>query len=161
MTKVSRKPLPKDFGLYVNNLWSAFTLLDSKADIRLLFKDLFTRTEFKMFAKRLEIARRLLSLQTYERIRKELAVTDATTSTVSDVLSERGDGYRKVHFKLLELEKKQHKAQARRLDRMSNPFKYKPKRTVLGVALGAGLRQLDKTIQQKTRQRSARKTLEL
>lgn len=85
MTKLSRRPLPKEFGDYVNNLWSAFTLLDSKADIRLLFKDLFTHTEYKMFAKRLEIARRLEGNQTYEQIKTELGVTSGTISNVNNI----------------------------------------------------------------------------
>lgn len=73
MTKLSKRLLdPKDLGLYINNLWSVFTLLDSKDQVRALFRDLFTHTEYKMFAKRLEIAKRLLEGQTYEEISQNL-----------------------------------------------------------------------------------------
>ncbi len=162
MTKVSRKALPKEFGHYVNNLWSAFTVLESKADIRLLFKDIFTHTEYKMFAKRLEIARRLLSDQTYFSIRKELSVTDATTSTISNVLAERGEGYRKVHEKLLALEAKQRKAEKKHLEAMSNPFKSKMKRTpVLGKVLAYGIKEVDKELARRSKQRSASKELDI
>ena len=86
MIKVSRKYLdPKDFGHYVNNLWSAFTSMDTKEDVRLLFKDLFTHTEYKMFAKRLEIARRLIAGQTYEDITQALKVTSRTINAISNI----------------------------------------------------------------------------
>src|SRR6185369_1853668 len=101
MTKLSRKLLdPEKFGHYINNLWSAFTLMDTKEDIRLLFKDLFTHTEYKMFAKRLEIARRLLSQETYYDIQKAMNVTSHTVMRVNDRLSERGEGLRLAHKKL-------------------------------------------------------------
>src|SRR3989344_1717381 len=91
MTKLSKLRLdPKDFGLYVNNLWSAFALMDTKDDIRLLFKDIFTHTEYKMFAKRLEIARRLLEGQTYVQIKDDLKVTEHTIRTVSNILERDG-----------------------------------------------------------------------
>src|SRR3989344_809028 len=101
MTKLSRLHLdPQHFGHYVNNLWSAFTLMDSKEDVRLLFKDLFTHTEYKMFAKRLEIARRLISGQKYDEIKDALKVTAVTISHVNNILSERGEGYRIANNKL-------------------------------------------------------------
>src|SRR3989338_10389899 len=101
MTKLSKLNLdPKDFSHYINNLWSAFTLMDSKEDIKLLFKDLFTHTEYKMFAKRLEIARRLLAGQTYEEISNELKVTNHTISTISNILQRDGGGLKIAHQKL-------------------------------------------------------------
>ncbi|MBI3952472.1 MAG: hypothetical protein HY336_00775 [Candidatus Doudnabacteria bacterium] len=106
MTKLSRLNLdPKDFGYYINNLWSVFTLIDKKEDIRLLFRDLFTHTEYKMFAKRLEIARRLLEGQTYEEISSDLKVTEHTIATVSNTLARDGKGLRVAHAKLQALGK--------------------------------------------------------
>jgi uncharacterized protein YerC len=106
MTKLSKQKLdPKDFGLYVSNLWLAFALLDSKDQIRSLFRDLYTHTEYKMFAKRFEIARRLLENQTYEEIRTVLKVTDHTIATVSNILERDGEGLRIAHKKLKDLEK--------------------------------------------------------
>ena len=101
MTKLSRRPInPKDFGHYVNNLWSAFTLMDSKDQIRALFRDLFTHTEYKMFAKRLEVARRLLQGQTYDEISQSLKVTNHTIASINNILEREGTGLRIAHQKL-------------------------------------------------------------
>src|SRR3990167_1277963 len=100
MTKLSRKYLDTDkLGLYVNNLWSAFTLVDSKEDVKLLFRDLFTHTEYKMLAKRLEIARRVLNGQGYDQIIKQLSVTERTIANINNILAEKGDGFRNAHAK--------------------------------------------------------------
>ena len=69
--------------------------MDSKSDIRLLFKDLFTNTEYKMFAKRLEIARRLLNGELYKKIQDELKVTAGTINAVSRILQEKKEGVEK------------------------------------------------------------------
>lgn len=106
MTKISRKNVGiKDFGLYVNNLWSVFTMLDSKEDVRAFFRDLFTHTEYKMFAKRLEIAKRLLSDQSYNEIVEALKVTPNTIAIVNNTLERDGFGFRVACKKLEELEK--------------------------------------------------------
>lgn len=113
MIKLSRKQLKiRDFSFYINNLWSAFTLMDSKEEIRLLFRDLFTHTEYKMFAKRLEIARRLIARQSYEEIIKALNVTPNTITKISNILSESGEGLRIVDKKLNALEEKFEKKRA-------------------------------------------------
>src|SRR3989344_7798085 len=117
MTKLSRIPLdPKDFDHYVNNLWSAFTMMDNKEDARLLFKDLFTHTEYKMFAKRLEIARRLLAGQTYEEIKQALKVTSRTINNISNILSSAGIGLRKADQKLYDLERQYQKGRDKKQD---------------------------------------------
>ena len=163
MTKISRKPMDAEkFGHLINNLWSAFTLMDSKEDVRLLFKDLFTRTEVKMLAKRLEIARRLLQGGSYQPIQTALNVTSGTVGRVSDVLSEKGDGLRLAHKKLEQLEEKYLDRQKERTKNMENPFRKKFKnnqKTVLGALLKAGAAQLDKTISRKLKQRTAKKHL--
>lgn len=161
MTKLSRKPVdPEKLGYYINNLWAAFTLMDSKEDIRVLFKDLFTHTEYKMFAKRLEIARQLLRLETYESIQKNLNVTSRTINNISNILSERGVGLRKADAKLGQLEEKYLKKQKTRTNNLANPFLKKAKdnqKTVLGTLLKAGAVELDKTISRKLKQRTAKK----
>ena len=159
MTKLSRKSLdPKAFGHYINNLWSSFTLMDSKVDIRLLLKDLLTHTEYKMFAKRLEIARRLIEKQTYEQIQKELNVTSRTISDVNNTLAEAGGGYRKAHEKLNNLEERIHKHEKNYIKILENPLSEKviPK-TVLGTLLKTGIRKVDKKISLAIKHRSAKK----
>lgn len=124
MTKISRIPVnPKDFGLYVHNLWLAFSLLDTKEDVRLLFRDLFTHTEYKMFAKRLEIAKRLLAGQNYESIKNDLKVTSTTIATVSNILAEKGEGFRKVAGKLEDIENKRQKWKIEQRKNLENPFR--------------------------------------
>ena len=163
MTKISKKPMnPEKFGHYINNLWSAFTLMDSKEDIRLLFKDLFTHTEYKMFAKRLEIARRLLQQETYDTIEKELTVTSGTITRVNNILAEKGQGLKKTHEKLERVEEKYLQKQREKTKNLENPFRQKIKdhgKTVLGQTLKAGVLALGKTIDKKLKQRTAKKTL--
>src|SRR3989344_7900865 len=161
MTKLSRKQMdPEKFGHYVNNLWSAFTLMESKEVIRLLFKDLFTHTEYKMFAKRLEIARRLLEKESYEDIQKALSVTSNTVSRVNNILSEKGEGLRKAHEKLTWMENKYFARQREQNKNLENPFRAKIKahsKTALGAMLKAGVKGLDRAISKKLKQITVKK----
>lgn len=101
MTKLSRKPLEsKQLGYYINDLWSVFVLMDSKEDVKNLFRDLFSHTEYKMFAKRLQIARLLLKGENYESIRDVLKVTDTTIAHINNILANQGAGFRKADDKL-------------------------------------------------------------
>jgi len=161
MTKLSKRQVdPEKFGHYVNNLWSAFTLMDSKEDIRLLFKDMFTHTEYKMFAKRLEIARRLIKGERYDDIKNDLKVTSNTISRVNNMLTERGEGYRKAHEKLEEIEEKYSTKERERTRNLENPFRQKLQRKTLGGALlKAGVNKLDTLISRKLKQRTVQKLL--
>ena len=136
--------------------------MDSKEDIRLLFKDLFTHTEYKMFAKRLEIARRLLQAETYEAIEKALSVTSGTVTRLNNILAEKGDGLRKAHNKLEQLEEKFLAKQREQTKNLENPFRQKivgHSKTVLGELLKGGVKELDKAVSFKLKPRTAKKTL--
>jgi len=163
MTKISKKPVdPEKLGFYINNLWSAFTLMDSKADIRLLFKDLFTHTEYKMFAKRLEIARRLLKKENYQNIQKDLKVTSGTIGRVSNILIEKGEGLKKAHEKLKKLEEKYSEEKIERIKDLENPFRKKlQQKTVLGEALKAGAILAGEAIDRRIKQSTVKKQLEI
>lgn len=163
MTKVSKRTIEiADFGYYVNNLWSAFTLADSKEQIRLLFKDLFTHTEYTMFAKRLEVARRLLNSQSYEQIQEELKVTSQTIAKINNILADKGEGLRTVCTKLENILHKQVERNKQHQHNLANPFEKKlHRKTVLGAVIAQGVKSLDKKITQKLKQRSAKKNLEL
>jgi uncharacterized protein YerC len=155
---------PEKLGLYINNLWAAFTLMESKADMRLLFKDLFTHTEYKMFAKRLEIARRLLSKQGYEIIQREMQVTPGTVSHINNILSEKGDGFRKAHSKLEIVERQRRDKEREHEQDLANPFRVKVRqhnKTVVGEVLKVGLKVLDRNISKKLKQRTVGKSLEI
>ncbi len=163
MTKLSRKYIdPEDMGLYVNNFWSALTLMSSKGDIKLLVKDLFTHTEYKMLSKRLEIGRLLLQGQDYQTIEKRLRVTPVTISRISNVLAEKGNGLRIAHQKLNQIEEKYQKRQRERTKNLENAFRKKTQRKTLGGALlKLGAQALDKKISEVIKSRSAKKRLEL
>ena len=153
---------PEKFGYYVNNLWSAFTLMDSKNDIRLLFKDLFTHTEYKMFAKRLEISRRLISGQTYEVIQRDTGVTSGTIMRINEILNVQGIGLRKANEKLDKLEEKYAKTHREQTKNRENPFRSKIKQnnqTLLGQIIKGSVQKLDTTISKKLKQQTASKKL--
>lgn len=163
MTKISRKLLDsRKLGEYINNLWSAFTLMDSKENTRLLFKDLFTRTEFQMLAKRLEIARRLIKKEGYQSIQIALGVTSGTVGRISDILGSKGDGFRKACKKLEQIQEGYLKEQKEVTDNLSNPFRKQLKnsqKTVIGESIKIGIIALDKAINKKIKQNSAKKIL--
>jgi len=163
MTRLSKRQINQEkFIHYINNLWACFVLLNSKEDVRMLFRDLFTHTEYKMLAKRLEIARRLLNEENYRDIQEELAVTSHTISRVSQILEEKGEGYRKADKELQGLEKKYFRKQRERTKNLENPFRLKARRkTVGGAMLKAGLKVLDKAIIKRSSKKSAAKKLKI
>jgi uncharacterized protein YerC len=163
MTKLSRKSLGDDkLGHLVNELWSAFTLMDSKEDIRLLFKDMFTHTEYKMLAKRLAIARLLLEDKNYDSIRESINVTPGTISHVSNILAAKGSGYRKAHLKLKGVEKKHHKKVVEHQDRLERRARRKmPAETFLADAFVAGAGAVKKSVSKKIKKLSASRKLSL
>lgn len=147
-------------GHYINNSWSVFALLDSKDQVRLLFKDLLTPTESKMVAKRLEIALRLMGNQSYEEIREEVGVTDGTIAAISNTLVEKGDGFRVAFKKLKKLQENIQKQQDERIKNLENPFRRKVfRRTVLGTVIKVGLHKIDRTLSKRSKNQSAKKNL--
>lgn len=163
MTKLSRKPISNEkLGHYLNSLWSAFTLMADKEQIRDLFRDLFTHTEYKMFAKRLQIARLLLEGETYEFIVKELNVSEKTVANVSNVLASRGEGFRNAHVKLIELEKKYQRKAEEKQNRVER--KVRPRMAgedALPELIKGGVLTVSKIVSRKIKQSSAKKPLAL
>lgn len=161
MTKLSRRELgSKQLGYYINDLWSAFTLMDSKEDIRSLFRDLFTRTEYKMFAKRLQIARLLLKGETYETIRDVMKVTDTTIANVNNILASKGEGFRKADEKLskiaLDILNKKSKYYADPITRKFNRQIFDPPSLVK-----ESIKNVSKKIAQHQKYKSAKTSLSL
>jgi len=163
MTKLSRRKLdPKELGGYINSLWSAFTLATSKEDIKLLFKDLFTHTEYKMFAKRFQIARLLIAGQSYEIIQKQLKVTPTTIARINNILAEKGDGLRKADKQLLALENKNLQRQRENQKNLENPFRAKiQQKTVVGELVKGGVKILDARISRSIKNKTAKKYLNI
>lgn len=163
MTKLSRKKLPSEvMGNYINNLWSVFTLAHSKEDIRLLFKDLFSHTEYKMFAKRFEIARLLINGEKYYAIEKSMCVTPVTIAKISNILEEKGEGLRKAIANLNKLEDAYWARQKELTKDLENPSRKKIKnRMLLSRALIAGMGMIDKKVSRVNKDRSAAKNLDI
>jgi uncharacterized protein YerC len=163
MSKLSRKPLdPKDMGYYVNNLWNSFTLMGSKEEVREFVKDLFTHTEYKMLAKRLEIARRLLKGETYESIKDSLKVTEKPIVYISNILANAGKGFRNVDLRLQDLEKEYSRKREERQAYIEHRKRRKlPAETFLGNVVGAGVKALDKAVTKKIKITSVTKQLPL
>lgn len=137
-------------------------MANSKEDIKLLFKDLFTHTEYKMFAKRLEIARSLLRELRYEDIKNYLNVTEHTIAKISNILEQKGDGFRKTHAELSKLEEEYIKKQRQINKDLQNPFSKKARsgsRTLLGQAVKIGLKAVDAKISKNIKRRSAAQQL--
>lgn len=80
----------------VNALVQAKTI----GEAALFLQDLLTKKEMKTLAKRLRIAKLLLSDKTYEEIESELHTSHATVAKIAAWLAERGDGFRKIVEKL-------------------------------------------------------------
>ncbi len=84
---------PERADKYIANLFAVLTKL-SPGQLMLLYGDLFTETEAVKLAKRLEIARGLLSGQSYLQIQKALGVTANTVAEIQRVLKSAGNGFR-------------------------------------------------------------------
>lgn len=78
---------------YTTKLFAVLTKL-SPSQLMLLYGDLFTENESVMLAKRLEIARSLLSGKSYLQIQKQLGVTANTVSQIQKLLKTSGAGFR-------------------------------------------------------------------
>ncbi|MBI5530849.1 MAG: hypothetical protein HY918_05160 [Candidatus Doudnabacteria bacterium] len=136
--------------------------MDTKEDVRLLVKDLFTHTEYKMLSKRLEIGRLLLDGESYDKIKQALQVTATTISRISNMLSEKGEGVRKAHLKLNLIEEKRLARQKAYSDNLSNPFKLKSHRkSIAGALIKSGIKIIDKKISRSIKTSSAKKSLEI
>lgn len=94
-------------GRFINNLWSAFALLENKEEAREFLKDILSHTETKMLAKRLQIAKMLLEGRSYQAIKTYTGVQNSTVAKINNILNtSEGDGLRRVAEGLIELEKR-------------------------------------------------------
>ena len=159
MTKLSKRNLdPKEMGYYINNLWNAFVLMDSKEEIRQFVKDLFTHTEYKMFAKRLEIARRLILGQTYEQIREALNVSDRPINFINNLLANGGPGMRIADKKLSDLEVRYKRLAEERQAYLERRKRRKsPAETVLLEVTKMGVGALSKAVKKRIKHKSVEK----
>jgi TrpR-related protein YerC/YecD len=85
MTKISRKRITRE-GQVINDFWRTVTFLESKEEVKNFLKALLTSTEMLMLAKRVDVARMLMSDCKYDFIKREAQVTNATIAHVKDCL---------------------------------------------------------------------------
>ena len=115
MTKVSRSKLnPKDLNLILNELWEDLSLLDNPTSIKTFLKPFFSPTEPIMFAKRLEILKRLRKNHPYEEIMGDLKVTPNTVSKMNNVLHLAEEEFLEILDRLIESQKKREKKGAKK-----------------------------------------------
>lgn len=89
MTKLSRYIIePKNLSRFIDNFWTTVTLLESKNEVKEFLSDILTRTEIKMFVKRLQIAKMLLSGYDYNTIKRYVRVTHQTIASVANVVKD-------------------------------------------------------------------------
>lgn len=156
MPKLSKKSIdPKIINKYLDNLWSVITLLKDKSEIRVFFSQLLTTTEKFMLSKRLEITRRLLNNQDYDKIMKELKVTAGTVAILNNKLKTEGEGLVLAVEYLNALIKERERNSITRLDNLEKLKKPKlPAETFIYDASTAiiktGLKKLRKLRRQKS-----------
>lgn len=84
----------------VFDLVHAMVQAQTVSEASLFLQDVLTKSEMKMLAKRLRIAKLLLAGMTYKQIEESLHVGHSTVAKIAAWLAERGDGFRKIIEKL-------------------------------------------------------------
>lgn len=90
----------KDQEELVFDLVNALVQARTVGDAALFLQDLLTKGEMKILARRLRIAKLLLSGMTYRQIETALHVSHATVAKIAVWLEDQGDGFRKIVEKL-------------------------------------------------------------
>ena len=80
----------------LDELFEAILSLKDLDECYDFFGDLFTMQELTTFAQRLQVAKLLYEEHTYEMVRKQFPVSNATITRVSTALHYGKGGYRKV-----------------------------------------------------------------
>ena len=163
MPKLSKRKLQdEEVESLLNDLWDAFTLAETKSEIRQLFKELCTHTEELAVAKRFGISRRLLAQEKYEKIKIDLKVTEHTIANVSNILNTSGAGLRMACEKVDNLESERLRKEKQKTDSISHPWKSKARRTtVLGSLMKAGIDSFDEKFSKAIKKSSTKKRLPL
>lgn len=110
MTQVSKRFLPNDINIKIQNLFQQSIIFCSNKELTNGFiSDLLTPTEKIMLSKRLAVAYFLLRDYPYRSIRSILKVSSPTIWSVSLVLKTKGSGLRQI------LKKVQHQKEWRNI----------------------------------------------
>ena len=105
MAKFSKRQglKPKEEIELVVEFCHAIASLNNADDAALFLRDLLSKNEIRMIAKRLKIARMLFEGSKYEGIEEALRVSPATIARVNIWLNQSGEGYRTVIGRLAKL----------------------------------------------------------
>lgn len=86
----------KDKMKYLDLLWTSIAQLETRDETKQFFKDLLSESEAIMLARRIEVAKRLLDGESYEKIVADLHVGMETVSKVQRWLVSGFGGYEKA-----------------------------------------------------------------
>ncbi len=86
----------KDKIKYLDLLWTSIAQLETRDETKQFFKDLLSESEAIMLARRIEVAKRLLDGESYEKIVADLHVGMETVSKVQRWLVSGFGGYKKA-----------------------------------------------------------------
>ncbi|OQX51238.1 hypothetical protein B5M47_01635 [candidate division CPR3 bacterium 4484_211] len=107
MSRLSpRKVENKFMRYYIDNLINAFNLCLDREELEPFIKDLFTKMEIRMLAKRLQIALMLYEGCDYRTIINRLKVTNQTVGRVAQILDYGEGGLEKVVEKISKIDQK-------------------------------------------------------
>ncbi len=84
---------PKERARILEEFWTMVALLESKEEVKCFFKDLLSATESIMLARRIQIAKLLLSGWSYEQIEQKLGTGPTTIASVHRWLQGGFGGY--------------------------------------------------------------------
>ena len=84
---------PKERWRILDEFWTMIALLETKDEVKSFFKDLLSATESVMLARRIQVAKLLLSGMGYDAIQKRLGVAPNTIASVHRWLEGGFGGY--------------------------------------------------------------------
>lgn len=103
------------------SLCKALVSLKTPEEAAHFLKDLLSKQEAEMLAKRVEIARLLIDGETYTSIQATLKASEATISRVNQWLSTSGEGYRLVVSRV----KPEKSDQQKMIEELEKPFSWR------------------------------------
>ncbi len=97
MSKVNPRVLDSKSKMkYLDLLWTSIAQLETREEVKNFFKDLLSESEAIMLARRIEVAKRLLEGESYEKINADLRVGTDTIARVQQWLVSGFGGYQKA-----------------------------------------------------------------
>lgn len=99
MPQVSKIKIdPKKKGILISKFWNAIDSLNNKVEVEEFLRNFFTNTEIEMFAKRLEVQKRLFKNEdiSYKELGFELKISTVTIARHKRILKRSSDRFKKI-----------------------------------------------------------------